>query len=211
LDSWPAGRCPFRRKAAGAEGAPRRPDRGPPVVSSRRARRYRVGWRMGHDAQIGPGGAAATNSEAHGSRTRRGEAGSRSTSGRHTPFAYSATESSEWRSTAPGNWRSLSIRIDTCLVRGGGQVTPRWSRGKGRPVRGWKPPELAAAARTWEVVVAGEALPPRVAPRGVPLVSFYRGAALCLRRSGQPVTLAASRRSPAVGGSGPPGALHDHP
>jgi hypothetical protein len=30
---------------------------------------------MGHDAQVGPGGAAATSSEAHGSRARREASG----------------------------------------------------------------------------------------------------------------------------------------
>jgi hypothetical protein len=51
---------------------------------------------------------------------------------------------------------------DAGKLAGGGRVTPRWPRGKGGRHGHGKAPDLAAAARTWEVVAAGEALPPEL-------------------------------------------------
>jgi hypothetical protein len=104
------------------------------------------------------------------------------------------------------------FRLDSdghASVRAGARVTPRWRPGTGPPARSWKAHDLRAAARTWEVVVAGAALPLGLR-RGESVRELLQGAPrwVCGAAGERPVARAASR---AVGGNGPPGALHVHP
>jgi hypothetical protein len=77
-------------------------------------------------------------------------------------------------SPAP-NTRSFSIRMDTRRVRGGGRVTPRWSRGTGAAVTVVKSSRAGCRGANLGGCGRQRGTTSRVAQRGVMLVSFCRG------------------------------------